>query len=92
VESKSFIAKSAIIVFVVIAWAVLTFSQSRQDSGPKLPESRLPVDNITNTVKGVANEDLQAKVDALELRISTDENKINVLESRVRQLEIEQNR
>jgi hypothetical protein len=92
VEPKSIIAKVAVIIIVIVAWAVLTFSHSRQDSGPKLPESRLPVDNITNTVKGVANEDLQAKVDALELRISTDENKINALESRVRQLEIEQNR
>jgi hypothetical protein len=92
VDHQGIIAKVTIIIVVIVGWAVLTFSQSRQDNGPRLPESRLPIDNVTNTIKGVANEDLQAKVDALELRISTDENKINALESRVRTLEIEQNR
>jgi peptidoglycan hydrolase CwlO-like protein len=91
-ESRSLYAKVAIIAILIIDLAVLSYSQSRQDNGPKLPESRNPVDKTDNTVRGVNTQDLQTKIDALETEIRDIKNTQVNQESRIRQLETEQNR
>jgi predicted transcriptional regulator len=94
-DSKSFHAKvtlAAIIGLLIIGWSALTYSQSRQDSGPRLPESRLKVDVVDNTVKGVSLEDLQNKINNLETEIQDLKTTQVSLESRISSLETEQNR
>lgn len=85
-ERLGLAAKVAVITIVVIGLAVLSYSQ------PKMPESRLPVDPVDNTVKAVNYDDLIKQIATDQQTINDLQSRISNLESRVSALETAQNR
>jgi len=90
-ERASLAAKVAIIAFLIIGFAILSYAQNRSNRR-SLPESAIPIDTVTNTIKAVSTINQQQALDAIWDEIeeikqqdSDQNNRIDALETKANQ-------